>query len=119
MKTANAREASDAGRWPSNWLRATLPLLVLHALEARASYGYALIVRLNEAGMRQVKAGTLYALLTRLELSGWITATSESSQVGPARRYFTLTEDGRRELENQQRQWNRYIDVIAACLTSS
>jgi PadR family transcriptional regulator PadR len=113
MGTPRAVEGSDQVHWPSNWLRATLPLAVLQTLDGRASYGYALIQILEDAGLGCIKAGTLYPILARLETNGWIVGTFGSSRLGPARKYFQLTEDGRLVLEAQRRQWHRFTEVIS------
>lgn len=90
--------AARVTEWPSHWHRATLGLVVLRSLEAGPSYGYAITATLADAGLGQIKEGTLYPLLTRLEDSGLVRAEWRPSGVGPERKYFSLTHDGRKAL---------------------
>ncbi|WP_445818932.1 PadR family transcriptional regulator [Arthrobacter sp. G119Y2] len=98
--------------WPSDWMRATLSLCVLKALDGGATYGYAIASLLEEQGFGNVKGGTLYPLLTRCEAAGWVTTAWRAGDGGPGRKYFSLTSAGRRELEEQREMWNRFTGTV-------
>ena len=99
------------GEWPSDWLRATLGLFVLRALEAGPSYGYAIIGDLEQHGLGMIKGGTLYPLLTRYEAAGLVVTEWRPGEAGPGRKYFALTEHGRTELERLRLEWARFTEI--------
>lgn len=105
--------------WPSDWLRATLGLLTLRALEAGPSYGYAIIADLEQHGLGTVKGGTLYPLLTRYENAGLVATEWRPGEGGPGRKYFALTPHGRAELERLRADWERFTAVSANYLNAS
>jgi len=88
--------------------------LVLAILDEGESYGYAIIKRVAEltGGEMQWTDGMLYPLMHRLERNGSIEAHWGKSETGRKRKYYRLTERGRRELAVHQRQW----DVVDAAL---
>ncbi|MCC9195629.1 PadR family transcriptional regulator [Arthrobacter sp. zg-Y820] len=98
--------------WPSDWMRATLGLSVLKALDGGATYGYAIAAELEEQGFGTVKGGTLYPLLTRFEAAGWVTTQWRAGDGGPGRKYFSLTAPGRRELAEQRELWARFAATV-------
>lgn len=103
--------APAGGEWPSDWLRATLGLFVLRALEAGPSYGYAIIGDLEQHGLGTIKGGTLYPLLTRYEAAGLVVTEWRPGEAGPGRKYFALTEHGRTELERLRHEWARFTEI--------
>ena len=109
-------DASDAGlpesQWPSDWLRAALGLAALKALSAGPSYGYAMIGELADAGLGQVKGGTLYPLLNRFEKAGLIATEWGPGDGGPGRKYFSLTAAGRSFLKEQSRDWALFAATV-------
>ena len=96
-------------RWPGEWLRGVLQLCVLGVLADGPTYGYAIAARLDQAGLGTVKGGTLYPLLARLEADGLVRSSWQAGDGGPGRKYFTLTEPGRRELHSRARQWEQFV----------
>ncbi|CAN5751328.1 hypothetical protein BH24ACT2_BH24ACT2_09320 [soil metagenome] len=65
------------------WLRGVLDLCVLATLAERERHGYAIASRLGEAGLGDVKGGTLYPLLARLQTAGHVTTRWEPGEHGP------------------------------------
>lgn len=100
-------------QWPSDWLRAVLTLAVLKALEPGRSYGYAITRALANAGVGEVRGGTLYPLLTRLETAGLVQSRWHKGSSGPGRKYFSLTPAGREKLQSQRDQWGEFTSTIA------
>lgn len=99
---------ANAEDWPSDWMRATLGIFALRALEAGPSYGYAIISGLQAHGLGTVKGGTLYPLLSRYEAAGLVAAEWRPGDGGPGRKYFSLTERGHEELERLRVEWRRF-----------
>jgi PadR family transcriptional regulator PadR len=109
---------SDA-RWPGEWLRGALGLCVLGVVADGPTYGYAISQRLAEVGLGTVKGGTLYPLLARFEKDGLVEATWQAGDAGPGRKYFTLTDAGRRELEDRSQDWERFVAATRRTLATS
>ena len=107
-----------ADEWPSDWLRATLGLFALRALEAGPSYGYAIIADLERHGLGTIKGGTLYPLLTRYEAAGLLDTQWRAGEAGPGRKYFALTERGRAELARLRSDWVRFTDISTTYLSA-
>lgn len=78
------------GGLPRNFLRPCLLLLV----SEQESYGYDLLERLERLGMVQTDPGTLYRLLRAMEREGLVVSRWETSSLGPARRTYSITEEG-------------------------
>ncbi len=58
------------------------------------AYGYQLTQRLAEAGMPECDSGTVYRQLRQLEKSGFVDSFWDTSESGPARRMYSLTQAG-------------------------
>ena len=81
--------------------------LVLAILAERESYGYAILkrVRALSGGELEWTDGMLYPLLHRLDRLGHVTTEWRTSPEGRRRKYYSVTDDGRAALADQQRQW--------------
>src|SRR4029450_13323271 len=81
--------------------------LVLAILAEGESYGYAILkrVRALSGGELEWTDGMLYPLLHRLRRLGYVTTEWRTPPEGRRRQYYTLTDDGRAALADQQRQW--------------
>lgn len=86
-------------------IKGVLRLLLLHVLTDEDGYGYAVVSRLREAGFSDLAEGTVYPALTRLEAAGLLTSYLQSSSSGPARKYYTLSDEGREELRRARASW--------------
>jgi DNA-binding PadR family transcriptional regulator len=81
--------------------------LVLAILAQEESYGYAVSKRVRElsGGQLEWSDGMLYPLLHRLDRLGWVTTAWHTPPEGRRRKYYSITDDGRTALADQQRQW--------------
>jgi PadR family transcriptional regulator PadR len=86
-------------------LKGVLSLLLLRLLGDRDDYGYALVVRLREAGFADLAEGSVYPALTRLESAGLLDSRLVRSAAGPARKYYVLTVAGQSEAERALGAW--------------
>ena len=94
---------------PRNWL--TPVTLVL--LREETSYGYELMERLEEEfGFEQISAGTLYRTLRQTEKEGLCKSEWETSEGGPARRMYSITEAGEEYLAAWARACEQYQNVM-------
>lgn len=104
---------ADASR---PWLHGLLELCLLGLLGAQRDYGLGLTSRLAEAGLGVVPGGTLYPALLRLETTGLVRSSREASTSGPPRKYFELTDEGRRALDDRRDEWREFSRSIHTVL---
>ena len=100
--------------WPNEWLRGVLGVCVLRVLLDGPSYGYAIIQRLAAAGLGEVKGGTLYPLLGRLESAELVEVDWRPGEGGPGRKYFSLTDQGRSHAHSQAVRWADFTAMTRA-----
>lgn len=91
-------------------------MLVLALLAHSESYGYALVMRLRDAGLTDIATGTVYPVLTRLEREGSLSARLVPSSSGPARKYYAPTPAGLAAMAAQRTQWDRLSGVVDAAV---
>jgi DNA-binding PadR family transcriptional regulator len=86
--------------------------LVLAILGEGESYGYAILKRVAELSAGEIRwtDGMLYPLLHRLERHGHVESSWGRSESGRRRKYYRLTDRGRRQLADHERQW-RIVDA--------
>jgi DNA-binding PadR family transcriptional regulator len=94
--------------------------LVLTILAEGGSYGYAILKRVRElsGGELEWSDGMLYPLLHRLERLGYIRAEWGSSPEGRRRKNYEITESGRAQLAEQQRQWQTATRALSSLWTT-
>ena len=93
---------------PRNWL--TPVTLVL--LREESSYGYEIMERLEEFGFEHIRAGTLYRTLRRTEREGLSRSEWDTSEGGPARRVYSITEAGEEYLAAWAQACEQYQNVM-------
>ena len=98
-------------------LRGSLDLMVLSVLADGAKYGYLLQNQIRDVSQGRVdlKAGTLYPLLHRLEADKLIRCKWDDS-TGRRRKWYELTAAGRKRLRKQAQEWHSYVDCIGQLL---
>ena len=97
-------------------LKGVLSLLLLQLCSARADYGYALVVRLQELGFDDLAEGTVYPALTRLESQGLLESHLVRSTSGPARKYYRTTPAGGLELARARADWLALVGAVDSTL---
>lgn len=112
-------DAEDAPvDWPPSWTRASLELAVLALVCAHGpTHGYDVARRLRDAGLGEVKGGTLYPVLGRLEEQGLLVSHWSAGEGGPGRKVVEATRTGRRELGARRRAWRTWTGRVAAVLS--
>lgn len=93
--------------------RGTLILLVLSQLR-RPMYGYSLVKKLNERDI-PIDANTLYPLMRRLEGQGLLDSRWDTGESKP-RKYYQITEDGRKVLEKAMDFWAKFSSDVDTLL---
>jgi transcriptional regulator len=99
---------------PSDLLQGTLDLLILKVLARDASHGWAISKRIQllSGDVLAVGQGSLYPALHRLEQQGWIVAEFRDSDLGRPAKVYTLTRDGRKQLERELTSWRRLSSAV-------
>ena len=64
-----------------------------------------------------ISEGTIYPLLKRLKDNGSITSYIVESQEGPPRKYYQITDNGKKEKERQETEWRSFADSIEKLLS--
>jgi PadR family transcriptional regulator PadR len=94
--------------------RGTLEMILLKLLAEKQMYGYELVSELEQrAGPAlQIKEGTLYPVLYRLEDAGYVETRWETLERGVPRKYYGLTLLGARQLEVLITEWRDFSKTI-------
>ena len=100
----------------SQLLKGVLDIAVLSVLQREPSYGYAILERLEEAGLRDVGDASVYGTLRRLEDAGHLSSRSVPSDAGPPRKYFELTETGSKMLRTGAEEWAQVDKALSTLL---
>lgn len=86
-------------------LKGLLEGIVLELISRGETYGYEITRKINALGFSDVIEGTVYTILVRLEKNDLVTVVKRTSDMGPPRKFFTLNENGRRELAAFWEKW--------------
>lgn len=89
----------------SQLMKGILEGCILKIIDQSETYGYEIAANLQKNGFTDIKEGTLYPLLLRLEKKNLITATYKPSPLGPSRKYYTLTLEGQEYLKSFYQNW--------------
>jgi PadR family transcriptional regulator PadR len=103
-------------RRSSQLLRGVLDLCLLAVVADEPAYGYEMTKRLRTRGLSIVGEGSIYPLLARLERDGLVETYRAASDGGPPRKYYRVSERGRRALEAGIDEWAAARDAIDSVL---
>lgn len=92
-------------------------MLLLKLLSEKDMYGYEIIETLRERSQNvfEMKAGTLYPLLHTLE-SKHLLSVYEQEVNGKVRKYYSITKEGHRTLNQKTKEWQEYAQAVANVL---
>jgi PadR family transcriptional regulator PadR len=96
----------------------TLDLLILKTIALEPQHGWAISERLHQisSATLQIRQGSLYPALHRLERRGWIKARWGTSDNNRRAKYYELTRKGRARLEAEANAWRKLSATIAQVL---
>jgi len=96
----------------------TLDLMILQTLAPAPQHGWAISERVQQVSSEalQIRQGSLYPALHRLERRGWIKARWGLSENNRRAKYYELTKAGRRQLEREKDAWLKLTAAMAQIL---
>jgi len=102
-------------------LQGTLDLLILKTLALEPMHGWGIAQRIQQISREvlQVQQGSLYPALHRLEQQGWIASEWGASDNNRKAKFYSLTRAGRRHLEEETSNWERFSAAVGAILQNA
>jgi PadR family transcriptional regulator, regulatory protein PadR len=99
---------------PSDLLQGTLDLLILKTIAREPLHGWGIAKRMQvlSGEALSVGQGSLYPALHRLEQQGWIRAEWKASDLGRTAKFYTLTRQGKKQLDRELRTWARLSTAV-------
>ena len=116
MARHDDRTAGDA-----ELLQGTLDMLILKIAALRPIHGYAIVQRIQQISndALQIRQGSLYPALYRLENQGLLKAEWKTTEGGREAKFYSLTRAGRQRLEAETAGWNRLCEAISLVLKTA
>src|SRR5512142_2113391 len=101
-------------------IQGTLDLLVLKTLSLGPLHGFGIARRVEQVsgGVFKVNPGSLLTALERLERAGWLDAEWRQTENSRRAKFYTLTREGRRQLDVETADWARRAGAIARLLNA-
>jgi PadR family transcriptional regulator PadR len=98
--------------------RGTIELVLLTLLGERERYGYEIVAAIEErsGGRLEVRDGTLYPVLYRLEEAGFVAPRWETPERGVPRKYYRITDEGKEEAGRLREEWREFAAALDAIL---
>lgn len=99
-------------------LQGTLALLVLKTLQQGPMHGWGITLHIQQISneVLRVEEGSLYPALHRMEQERWISAEWGVSDNNRRARYYRLTAAGRKQLAEEEKNWQRLTSAVASVL---
>ena len=102
----------------SDLLQGTLDVLILKALALQELHGMGISRRIAQMTNRafDVKAGSLFPALHRMEQAGWLTSSWGQAETNRRAKFYSLTKAGRKQLQTKTERWAGIAVAMAAAL---
>ena len=102
-------------------LQGTLDLLILKAVALGSNHGLGISRRISQMTQNtfDVKPGSLFPALHRLELRGWLTSSWGESETNRRAKFYRITKSGERRLEVEVRTWQRTAFAIGLAIDTT
>ncbi len=108
LNSDDESQNAATGAWSKNWL---VPVLLL-MLREWSSYGYELMEKMATFGLNAMNPGTFYRTLRQMEKDGMVSSCWDTSEGGPARRMYSITEAGEAYLKYWADSLNQYQKMM-------
>src|SRR5215469_12400586 len=102
-------------------LQGTLDMLILKICALEPFHGYGIVQRLHQISRESlnIRQGSLYPALYRLENRGWLRAEWKTNEGRRKAKYYSLTKAGRAQLVEEQAGWKRLCEAISLVLDTA
>ena len=102
-------------------LKGTLDLLILRTLSLGPNHGLGIARRIGQVtgGELDVKPGSLFPALYRLEERGWLTSIASEDGAHPRVKLYKLTPAGRKQIAVETESWSRIADAMARIIAET
>jgi transcriptional regulator len=102
-------------------LQGTLDVLILKAIALQELHGMGISRRISQVtnGAFEVRAGSLFPALHRMEEAGWLTSKWGESETNRRAKFYSLTKAGKKQLLSETQRWERISLAMAAALGTS
>jgi transcriptional regulator len=102
----------------SEFLKGTLDMLILKVVALGPIHGYAIAQRIQQISkdLFQIQQGSLYPALHRLEDRSWLQAEWKQTDTGREAKFYTLTRQGRKQLQAEVKNWELISDAVGMIL---
>ena len=99
-------------------LPGTLDMLILKTLTRAPLHGYGIAQAIKQLSddVLTVEEGSLYPALHRMEQDGWVSAEWGISENNRRARYYRLSAKGRKQLAEEEKNWERLTQAVAHVL---
>ncbi|ALC85140.1 PadR family transcriptional regulator [Bacillus sp. FJAT-22090] len=98
-------------------MKGSIDILLLSIISSRDMYGYEMVKTLkqNSGELYNMGEGTLYPALKRLENKEWLQSYWDYPESGARRKYYRITDAGKKELERKLQEWQKVSNLIKTC----
>ncbi|MEL7657598.1 MAG: PadR family transcriptional regulator [Bacillota bacterium] len=96
----------------SQLMRGTLEGCIMKVIAAETTYGYEIMEKLVQHGFEDIREGTIYPLLVRLEKKELISSEVRPSPLGPSRKYYSITLEGKKMLDSFADCWESVSKAV-------
>ncbi|HZS54471.1 MAG TPA: PadR family transcriptional regulator [Bryobacteraceae bacterium] len=106
---------------PTDLIQGTLDLLILRILALQPMHGWAIGERIQQMSKEvlRVGPGSLYPALHKLEQAGWIEAEWAVNEAGRRAKFYSITKEGRKRLQQETAGWKRLSGAISDIVLES
>ena len=96
-------------------------MLILKVAALGPIHGYGLVQRIQQISRDalQIRQGSLYPALYRLENRGWLKSDWKTTEGGREAKYYSLTKSGRQQLDAETAGWKRLCEAISLILETA
>lgn len=115
MVAKSARQKVGQGH-SSQLLHGVLDMCLMSIINEEPSYGYEMVRKLRERGLDLASEGSIYPLLSRLQKQGLIEGYLVQSSEGPARKYYRMSDQGKKTLSQWLDDWYGFRGSVDAVL---
>lgn len=98
-------------------MKGSIDILLLSQIAQKDTYGFEIVKSLQtkSKNLYKMSEGTLYPALQRLEYKKYLKSYWGNSETGGRRKYYSITEDGKKELIKKIEEWDKVNELINCC----